>query len=70
MENHKGQVLTGYFGNLRGGTLVHLVRDGRPLCGSRIGSDSSFQWSAKKPVKNYVECRRCADIYWPKKKTS
>lgn len=53
----------GYFG-VPGETArgrVHIVVDGKPLCGSRIGPRAEFQWCAAivKHALSYVECRRC-----------
>jgi hypothetical protein len=51
---------TGYFGvpgrtNPRG--TVHVVLDGKPVCGARPAGD--FQWCAREVAWDQIECKRC-----------
>ncbi len=54
---------TGYYG-IPGevGGPVHIVQQGRPVCGSRVRDDSRFQWCAHGVAWHYVECQRCRRI--------
>ena len=60
----------GYFGSPKRYTRTHLVENGKPICGSKIGEDLRFQWCAniKNPVNlhfntnRYVECMHCIGI--------
>ncbi len=54
-------IATGYFGipGTSRTTLVHIVDNGRPICGSRVGPDQQFQWCAGGVRLEYVECARC-----------
>jgi len=56
-------MMTGFFANTVSWTKVHLVENGKPICGSLISKDKSFQWNATYPVLNYVECKRCKNIF-------
>lgn len=54
---------TGWFG-IPGGpehrsTKVHVVRDGTPVCGARVGPEMQFQWCAPGTYWPYVDCTRC-----------
>ena len=60
-----GQYVLGWFGipgaPERFSTKTHIVKDGRPVCGARLGPTQEFQWCS--PMGGYVpECRRCAQI--------
>lgn len=51
---------TGWFGNPKRGTLVHVVdMYDKPICGSRIGEDMEFQWCAPSIKLDYIECEKC-----------
>lgn len=57
---------TGYFGvpgRADRSSKVHLVDEGKPLCGSRIGKDSKFQRCAGGAELRYVECKSCIKAY-------
>lgn len=54
---------TGYFAEVKGGTLVHVVNEtGKPVCGTAIGLNKVFQWCANGVVRNYVECTKCIKL--------
>lgn len=57
---------TGYFANAAKSTVqrskVHVVKDGLPLCGSRVSSDASFQWCSGGIHLSYVECETCKKV--------
>lgn len=57
------EVWTGYFANIFRWTKVHLVENGKPLCGSRIGDDMAFQWCAGGAWYDYLECEKCKKIF-------
>jgi hypothetical protein len=51
---------TGYFctvGKARG--KVHVVENGKPICGSRVKDKSIFQWNAMGIRHEYIECQKC-----------
>jgi hypothetical protein len=54
---------TGYFATLRRPftrSKVHVVFiDNKPICGSTLAKDSTFQWCAMTVQKKYVECKSC-----------
>lgn len=53
---------TGYFatpGKSCPRAKVHLVVDGKPICGSQMGTDSIFQWCSQTVCREWVECKRC-----------
>lgn len=53
---------TGYYG-VPGSyrpSMVHLVRDGRPVCGFRPVA-SEFQWCCYGTNFDYLECSRCRE---------
>jgi hypothetical protein len=57
-------IATGYYGIPgRYGGQVHVVRDGKPLCGLRPHPKAEFQWCCHGFNLSYVEleCRRCHD---------
>lgn len=56
---------TGYFSNLLypySRSKVHVVDDGKPLCGCAISKNSEFQWCAHYINPEYIECSRCKTI--------
>lgn len=55
-------MMTGYFGvpgNSRGRWTVHLVDDGKPVCGTRMPRDSEFQSCATGIHIQLIECKIC-----------
>jgi hypothetical protein len=49
---------TGYFANVGDKVfVVHLLRDGKPVCGARPKGD--FQWCARRCVYDYLSCNQC-----------
>jgi len=54
-------IATGYFGipGTSRTTRVHVVENGRPICGSHLGPGQKFQWCAGGAQLEYVECSRC-----------
>lgn len=51
---------TGYFGVPGGyGGKVHVVQNGKPVCGTPLPRKSEFQWCAHGIERQYVECERC-----------
>ena len=53
---------TGYYGIPgKTGGRVHVVRNGRPMCGERLHPEAVFQWCAHGIWWPYVECIRCRD---------
>ena len=54
---------TGYYG-VPGSyrvSMVHLVRDGRPVCGFRPVPASEFQWCCHGINIVYLRCPRCLE---------
>jgi len=64
MNNKKG-LTTGNFCNekKRTCTKVHLVKLGKPICGSKIGDKSKYQKCANGSHMEYVECSKCMWIH-------
>ena len=56
-----GGIWTGWFGIPGGppGGMVHVVIDGKPICGSKMGPKMKFQWCARGVQREFLECRRC-----------
>lgn len=55
---------TGWFGipgSKGSGGRVHIVRDGKPLCGERPHHCAVFQCNANGIAMDMVECRRCKE---------
>ena len=53
-------IRTGCFGIPgRYGGKVHVVSEGKPICGTRIDPRARFQWCANHLVRSYVDCERC-----------
>ena len=42
-------------------TKTHIVRNGKPICGTVIGDKQRFQWCSYSPRRNhdYIECEKC-----------
>lgn len=57
-------ILTGYFASAEkhARTKVHIIKDGIPICGSRIGDNMAFQFCAGGIHIEYVECMHCKRI--------
>lgn len=57
---------TGWFGrpNKKGGK-VHVVENGRPICGVKIPTDSEFQFCGAGVHYHMVECERCFAVLTP-----
>jgi hypothetical protein len=53
----------GYYGNPNGRhTKVHVVENGKPICGCKIDKGMIFQWCAylfSGVTNSYVECEHC-----------
>lgn len=53
----------GYYAKPNGRyTKVHVVREGKPICNSRISEGMIFQWCAylfSGVTHSYVECEHC-----------
>lgn len=43
-------------------TKVHAARDGKPICGARVGPTQAFQWCAAGVQRDYLECKRCLKL--------
>lgn len=54
---------TGYYGvpGYHRASMVHLIRDGRPVCGFRPANTSEFQWCAHGIKFTFLECPRCRE---------
>ena len=54
---------TGYFASIKRPftrTKVHVVDcNNKPICGSVLAEDSTFQWCAMTIQKEYVDCKSC-----------
>jgi hypothetical protein len=50
---------TGFFGSPNRVTKCHAVKDGKPICGCKIGIDLNFQWCANGVVWKYINCQSC-----------
>ena len=53
---------TGWFGipgSFKPGGQVHVVRNGKPICGQHIHPKAQFQWCADGINLNFIECKRC-----------
>ena len=61
----KGNYLyqTGYFANSAKSTTkrtkVHIVADGKPICGAAIDKESSFLFCSNGVNEHYLECTKC-----------
>lgn len=53
------KVQTGFFANQKRWTKVHVVQEGKPICGTKIGNNMSFQFNAQGVRLDYVECEHC-----------
>lgn len=38
---------------------VHVVRNGKPICGTRMHPEAEYQWCADGVHTGYVECEKC-----------
>ncbi|RJR12449.1 hypothetical protein C4588_02105 [Candidatus Parcubacteria bacterium] len=55
---------TGYFANTKRSTKVHLVDENhKPICRAQIGQDMEYQWCARRPQMDYVECELCRKLF-------
>ena len=61
-EEKLERLVVGWFGIPGGksGTKTHIVKDGKPICRSRIHKDAQFQWCSSYPFE--VECEHCKRI--------
>lgn len=59
MEN---TIITGYFANEKNSTKVHLVKDNKPMCNSKIGKDMTFLFNAMHIEYPYIDCEKCKKI--------
>lgn len=50
---------TGYFADLKTWTKVHIVNEGKPVCGAKIGKGKIYQKCANGVYIHIIECRRC-----------
>jgi len=51
-------IQTGYFANEQKFTKVHIVNNGKPICGSVI-KGKSFMFCANGIISRWVECVKC-----------
>lgn len=55
---------TGWFG-IPGGpastSKVHIVYDGKCICGAKFSPKSEFQWCANRVYISIVDCKRCKE---------
>ena len=62
----EGGISTGWYGipgaKGRGSTKVHVVIEGKPACGCRVGSKQEYQPCARGAIVSMVECLRCKQI--------
>jgi hypothetical protein len=58
---------TGYYANQNKWTKVHLVDEHGPICKSKMDSDMQFQFCAAYPVLEYIECKKCKELYFRQK---
>lgn len=51
----------GYWADTKRYTKVHINRDGKPVCGSKISEALRFQWCAHgiRSGINFLECEHC-----------
>ena len=61
-----GPWFTGWYG-IPGGpesrsSKVHVVYHGKPICGTRPGSNMEFQWCSVGIQLDYIECQHCKRI--------
>lgn len=70
MRDRYSDYVTGWYGipGGRTGGRVHIVSDGKPICGDHIHSKAEFQWCAPGVKYDYVECRRCLERYYGRHK--
>ena len=54
---------TGYFANTTRYTKVHIVLNGRPVCGSKVGHDMQYCWCARNVHASAIECEHCLKWY-------
>lgn len=66
LSNFKKKYSIGYWANTKRWTLVHINRDGDPVCGSLIKEDLRFQWCANGIQFSLLECGHCKN-WWVKK---
>ena len=61
-------VLTGWFGipgaPSRYSTKVHVVHKAtkKPICGTVVGNNQSFQFCATGAYRGYIECEKCLSM--------
>lgn len=57
---------TGWFGipgaSSRLSTKVHLVSNGKPVCGSKISTKQEYMWCSHGIMRTYLECEHCKKI--------
>jgi hypothetical protein len=62
-------VSTGYYAKVHGKhTMVHLVDEGKPMCGYKPAKSMQFQCCAPFPHLEYVECKKCKEKFEKKYK--
>lgn len=54
---------TGYFANQNRSTKVHLVENGKAICGSKMSQDAEFHWCSRTAHLSYVNCEKCRKAY-------
>lgn len=54
-------ISTGWFGvpGENRSTKVHVVKDGKPICGAQVGPKMVFQWCARGTHWGYIDCEHC-----------
>lgn len=56
------RLATGYFGipgSSKGNFTVHVVNEGKPICGWKPSPEHEFQWCSHGITYNYVDCETC-----------
>jgi len=59
-------IYTGYYAKVanvgRCWSGVHLVANGKPICGYKPAKTMSFQMCSPFVVQEYIECKKCKEI--------
>jgi len=52
-------ISTGYYGNTQKRTKVHLIKEGKPYCGTSYDTSLTYQWCSHTISLYVLECERC-----------
>lgn len=64
MNLHQGEYSIGYFANTKRWTKTHIYDGRKPVCGSQIGKNLSYQWCAHGySYFDFLECEHCKNWY-------